>query len=528
MGAKKQVIDTKRHFTSNNEELEEKYYDLLRLQRRVNQVLDSQVTDCDQDLESAKDHLAREVEKLVRFESGPEIFKAIARAAWEAPDSESFAELANTVEAKVRLKRIMSRYGTPDAFTHSLSEEQEEISNKEKRAAKLEESISKLEKRLEMIDEYHLKNRSSLKISLDTQKRIEDYGFFSSDSYAGYAASVVKKYAKKYAVGESRANCFKDMARLAQERAELESLEPAIAFAKDQHFKNLAEYKEVREIQDKLGVKGSIHSARFNLGAFQQEFIERLGDKNFIACFARETASGVAGDVILAALSTNMRQNISDDLISYRDNVRGMTELFEGPIGILAKNSGRQRSIDGIEQDVRAQALVAGYLTEQAAASFKALRTFRPEHTEGPISLSRDLQMHMAVNGDVDPAYIQEVLGMGQLLTKYFNVNASRPQPDFKKVLGNPNAVERIDRRFAAYLKENAADKQVADAGFAAGQFNTNSVEVFLKGRYFKASAQPEEVISALQEEADKVDKVRKTREKHGIDPNGPDVPDVT
>ena len=168
---------------------------------------------------------------------------------------------------------------------------------------------------------------------------------------------------------------------------------------------------------------------------------------------------------------------------------------------------------------------MAGYLCESASAAFESLNDFQPDHTEGPVSLTRDIQMHMLVDGHVDPAYLHQTCGLDHLLTKYFNVNAARPEPDFASVLGNPVSVERIDRRYAGFLKDNAGDDEVRAAGFNAGQFDTYSIERFLLNRYFNASATKEDIIAALREEAGKVTSVQDQRESMGIPPNGPELP---
>ncbi len=368
------------------------------------------------------------------------------------------------------------------------------------------------------------------RITAGNRKKLEDAGFFSKmgDESLAKACEAISTYNKKNGVRRGdyfhKANCFDDMDRLEAEKEELKGLEPEVEFLKDKHYRSLAAYKEVRDLDQVLADCGADKKKAVDLNSFQEEFCARLHDEKYIACFARNTASGVGGAVILAALGASIRKKIQDNLTGYQENVREMTGHLEGPIGILAKNTAEQRPLDGIEQDIKSQALMAGYLCETAAAAFKSLTSFRPDHTEGPVSLGRDINMHMSVNGKVDPAYIHEICGMDRVLSKYFNVNARRPEPNFAEVLGNPDAVERIDRRFAKYLKDNANDEHVQDSGFSAGQFSTDSIELFLFNRYFAASASKEDVIEALEEEAKKVTEVQDEREKLGISRNGPDI----
>lgn len=516
---------------SSQDSVPEKYYELLRLQRRVNKVLDVQVQDGAAELAAANEGLKREIDKLVRLDADTAIFRAIERAAWEAPDSGSFARLARETEAKVRLKLLTAEHGAPPAFRKSIRDSEQAIEQKEQRLKTLEESVAKLGEQLAPVFE-HNNNYSGLRIAAENREKIEAAGFFAklNDEKLAATCNVVSTYAGQYAYWEGqnqyKANCFDDMARLAAEKKEIEGLRPEIEFLMDKHYQRLGAYREVRDVQRILQECGAEEKKPVDLAAFQQELCMRLQDGNFLNCFARETASGVGGGVILAALGVTLRRQVNDRLTAYQKQVREATTLLEGPIGTIARATRVERAIEGIERDIRAQALMTGYLCISAADTLKALSSFRPEQAEGPASLKRDIQIHLAANGGVDPAFIHEVFGMDRTLAGIFNVNAARPVPRFREILANPVAAERIDRHYAAFLRENAGDEEVHGAGFAAGQFDIISFERFL-GRYFPAGTTYDQLAAALASEAESIEAVDDRRESMGISRGGPRLPDL-
>lgn len=504
--------------------LQDRYYKLLTLQKRVNHVLEIQADDGAAELRAADVTLAREVDKMLRLDSDPEIFKAIVRASWEAPDSEGFIKLAKITDAKIRLKALKGKYGTPSAFRKSIKAREEDICQKDDDLVNVQRNVKKLEKQLAPIVE-HNQDRYTLNISAHSREKIEESGFWDrvdpdnvfGSSNVGAAYKIVSAYKDKY----WHSNCFDDMEELSRQKDKIKELTSEIDTMQDKHYQNLAAYKDVRDLQKVLKGYDVGENSSINLTAFQEGFCKRLGDDDFIACFARETGSGVGGSIILAALTARIRHKIHDNLMAYKENVNETTKILEGPIGTIAKALNAERAIDGIERDINSQAMMAGYLCTCAAAAFKSLSSFRPEHTEGPISLKHDIHFHMVVDGGIDPAYIHEAYGMDRILTKHFNVNVTRPQPDFQKVLENPAAIERIDRHYAGFLRDHANDESVNTAGFSAGQFDDLSVQQFL-GRYFNAGATQGEIKEELEKEASKVKENEKRIEKMEIKPDGP------
>lgn len=503
------------------DKLQERYYELLRLQRRVNQSLDTQIEESRQGLDDANQSLQREVDKLVRLDADPEIFKAIARAAWEAPDSQGFAKLAREIEAKIRLNKLTVQYGEPAAFRNIIKETGQKLDDREKDLTRLEGSIERLEKRLKPIQDFNRKN--SVEISMMTRDDIANSSWWENLESNAFtrAKKVVKGYNAKY-----QSNVYDDIDSLGKKRKEAEGLQAEISLLEDKKFQQLAAYKEVRDVQQVLSASGAKQGGKVDLEGFQAELCKRLANDSFITCFAQQTPSGIAGPVILAALTAQVRQKIQDGLTGYKEQVHETTELLEGPIGTIARAVKTDSAIDGIERDIKSQAVLAGYFCECAAAAGKSLSQFRPDHTEGPVSLNRDMQMHMTINGKVDAAYIHEVCGMDRVLARYFNVGSNgQAAPDFKTVLSDPQAIDRMDRHYAKFLREMAADEDVNAAGFAAGQFDVISFEQFL-GRYFPAGTTHQEVAEALKGEAREVEQVEQERTKMGISPEGPRLPE--
>lgn len=492
---------------------EASYRDLVRLQRRVNQVIDSGIEESNAAVQDADNALMREIDKLIRFDAGPDVFQAIERAAWDAPDSEEFAELAKGTAANARLAFLSRRYSDPESLAEKIEEAKIALDEKEERLEQLTKNTQRLTEQLKPVMS-HNNGYYNMKLNETNRKKIEDgsrfLGSWRRSDELDAAYKLYTAYGNKNGVrrGDSfrRANCFNDMKQLEEEKQELKDLAPDIKAARADYFQQLSAYQELRDIRQALRESGTKEDRSVNLDAFKEEFGKRLQDDRFITSFARHVPSGVGGPLILAALNAQIRHKIQDSLVRYHDHVTAMTEHLEGPIGKIAADRKTKRSFAGIQKDIESQAMMAGYLTESSAAAFRSLADFRPEHMEGPKSLKRDLQMHMAVNGEVDPAYIHEVCSLDQTLAKHFNVNRRRPRPDFEKVLGNAVTLERLDYDYAEHLKEHAGDGHLKSVGFAAGQFRADSIEEFLGGStHFSASATDDDLIDALHEEASKI-----------------------
>jgi|GEM_PF-2607319 len=502
------------------DDIQERYYGLLRLQRRVNKVLDAQAEEGESELSTAQETLKREVDKLVRLDADPAVFRAIERAAWEASGSQEFAKLARETDAKMRLAAFTAQHGSPPAFRKAIADSEAALKQKEENLQTLEKNLAIYKERLKPIFAYnHNGDYNALKICEENRKEIENTGFFTKEKVQA-AANVVYAYNKAngHYHNYDCKHCLNDMASLAATEKEIEALKPQIVHHTDLHYRKAGAYRELRDVQRILHECGADEAKPADMEAFQSGLRERLLDPNFLSCFARNTVSGAGGEVLLAAQGVTVRQQIHDHLSSYRKQVADTTALLEGPIGSIARATGVQRAIDGIEKDIRAQALMAGYLSICAADALKSLASFRPDEIEGPASLRRDIQIHMAANGGVDPAWVHEVLQMDRALTAVFNVSATRPEPRIADVLKNPVSVERIDRHYAAFLRENAADEEVNASGFAAGQFDLVSFEKFL-GRYFPAGTNYDQLAAALATEAGEIEEVENERAAAGITP---------
>jgi len=515
---------------SSEDRVNEKYYDLLRLQRRVNKTLDIHAGEAATALKEAEEGLAREVDRMIREDADASLFHAIEAAAQEVPDAAGFIRLAKETEAKVLLRYLSKEHGAPPAFRQSIQDSEHAIGEKEERLKALEANVAKLEKQLQPVRDHNSKNH--MNINEANREAIEGAGFFAklNNEYLSEACSVTSAYASAHATwnGQNKVygNCFDDIKRLNAAKKEIEGLGPEIGFLYDQHYRRLGAYREMRDVQRTLADLGADEKKPADMAGFQQELCKRLRDPAFLTALSRHLPAGAGGDTVLAALGVMLRQDIVSNLENYRKQVRETTALLEGPIGTIAKATRVEDAIEGIGTDIRAQGVMAGYLCISAAEALKSIAAFRPEHKEGPASLRRDLLMHMATGGQVDPAYIHEVFRMDNALTRIFNVNAAQPMPRFSEILASPVSVERVDRHYASFLKKNADNEDINAAGFAAGQFDVISFEQFL-GRYFPAGTTYDQLAAALENEAAEIEKVEDQREKMGIRRGGPRLPDL-
>jgi hypothetical protein len=147
----------------------------------------------------------------------------------------------------------------------------------------------------------------------------------------------------------------------------------------------------------------------------------------------------------------------------------------------LARGNTRLNAVEMAEEDARVLAGLAGYMCVSAAAAVNALETYLPDHTEGALSLRRELQMHMAVAGRVDPAFICETMGMDRLTAGYFKIDPLAARPDFKAVLADTATVARNDRRYAAFLNELAAGDELDDVSFGNVRLDADAFAAIMK-----------------------------------------------
>ncbi|MCB9991476.1 MAG: hypothetical protein H6867_08865 [Rhodospirillales bacterium] len=516
--------------TNAQNDLHDRYYELMRLQRDVNHTLDVQVAEVTATAKDLQTALNRNIDKWLRHDDDQGLFAAISRAALDASESSEFSRLAAEVSAKMRLKQIAKTYGTPDSFHKIVTDARDELAEREARHEKLTQNIERLEKQLGVFDEHNRKN-PAYAVKLSMRKTHENAGMFDrmgSEGLSG-AHTLIKQYASAYAVRQSRdystpADCFNDMELLEKERDELRGLKPQIKLLQEQHYRQLAEYKEVRDLQETLQDMNIRENSSVPLNDFKTALIQKLDDQGFLKAFARETPAGAGGDMILAAAMARTGQKIAANLTAFQEQVKKTTELLEGPVGSIAKAMRKENALDLMAEDVEAQAVMAGYLGTCAMEAASHLSQFRPDYIEGPQSLARDIQLYLVIKGGVDPAYIHEVCAMDKLLTGHFNVKSYRPQPNFQVVLSEPRLIDRINPDFAGFLKEKSKDDSLGRAGFKAGELRYASFDMLL-GRYFSASATSQEMIDALQAEADSIEDMNDKREKLGIDRGGPRLP---
>lgn len=518
---------------ASRDALEERYTDLLRLQRGSNAVLDAQVKAGAASVKQADDALAQEIDRLIRREINPDILSSIAKAAWDVPDDTGFDRLAREAEAKIRLDLLSKEHGGPDAFRTAIKKGAEGLSVKEGDLEGLKATIGKLEKQLEPVRKFNQENSAYYHITQKNRAKIEDAGFlgFGGDHDFDQARKVVNRYNNVNGTRRGdyfySADCFQDMENLRLAQESLPALEQEVALLQDRHLKRLLAYKEMDTAQAVLKEMGDSRDSDPELKKFREVLTQQLlTDKEFLSAFAGHAPSSMGGPLVLAALGAKIRHAIQNDLTGYQGLVQETTKLLEGPIGSVARAVNDPGVIDGVEKDIKAQAVMAGYRCLCNAAALRSLDAFRPEHVEGPASLTKDMRFHMKVQGGVDPAYIQKVCGLDSQLTALFNVNAERPQPDFKGVLSNLDSIRDRDRVYSKFLADMKENPDVVEAGFAAGKIDVLSFEGLLR-RYISSGTTDQDKVVLLEEQAEEVDAIREERKKLGINPNGVQIPEI-
>jgi len=356
-------------------------------------------------------------------------------------------------------------------------------------------------------------------LTLNNKDRIEAEGFLSRGNYQE-AAKIVKAYGREFGRrthnGFMPADCFRDMIEHEEVREEQNVLKQELSQLGDQYYKQAGMYQERRTL-------GSIMTDRsrsgLDLDKFQDEFVGKLKDERFLNSFARALPSGQAADIIEMAVKLNLRQSVLNYTKAFEATVDETTRLLEGPIGIFAKHAENDSTYDGIERDVRAQAIMAGYLSQCAADISNVLEDFEADHIDGPSSLRRDVMMQMGLKAKIDPAYLSHVCGIDKTLAGYFNVKARNPRPDFEGTLEAPSNVAMMDQTYAAFLSDNKNDEIVNRAGFSSGHIDRVSFETLLC-RYFSTRTTIEEITEEIETQAQKMIDEQEAEESSKIDQN--------
>lgn len=510
----------------SRDDIADRYYEMLRLARRVDTVMAARLETAGKDMFAAKSNLARDLAQMVGPGSERSLLGAIETLAESGLSDDAFLSLARKARAMATLRDTAATYGPSIVQQQALDDKSEKLSKQKESLRALQKRVGELEARLEPITSHNQGLTYSSQISAANRKEIESYSSFFSDGNKWQSASeLVKQYRKRHSTQMEIVSCFDDMAELEKGKGEMSTLKAQIRTLDEDVKKRQIAWFDTKEALQMLGTENIEGGMARAFDQFRARLQEKLDNPRFVRLLAGAIGTEKAGAVVLSSVRAAMCKKIVDNLTLWQSRVNEGTKLLEGPIGSIARAAGTQRTLDGIEHDVTMQSLMAGYLCQSAAMALDALKTFRPDHVEGPVSLMRECEMHMIVSG-VDAAYVHEIFGLDQTLAAVFNVNAVRPVPDFRRILGAATAVEREDMHYARFLSDSAGNEELAAAGFSAGRMDVVSFEKFL-GRYFPTGTTLSGIREALLAEEKSIESVRDKRREMGIPPDGAKPPGI-
>ena len=439
--------------------------ELITLQGRVINTLAAQGQIVERAQGQAQQAIRLAVDKLVRLDGSPAVFGALTAAAWDAVGPGELTALLKDTAARVALAQLQKQSGTYDdvmaasrkgtAKDHELRQELE----------KLEKEYETLDKRLVDVNEYNAQ-RNVVPLDERQEKRFRESGFWSRANFSPDLSRTYSQYSKynsKYSGQYHTANFFDDLKQHRKLAEAVKATNEAIKKLHDTQLSHAAVLRDYARLhQDIRGNAGQ--PPEYN--KLCDLLCEKLADENFVTAFSRHLPSALGGPVILAAVKTETLSAICERMKTLLVDAQNTLEVLEGPVQERARSNTRINAVEMAEDDARVLAALAGYMCLSAAAAVNAVETFLPDHTEGALSLRRELQMYMAVAGKVDPAFICETTGMDRLTAGYFKVDPLAVKPDFIPVLADTAAVARIDRRYAAFLSDIAGSDELQGVSF--------------------------------------------------------------
>lgn len=451
---------------------------LSGMTKRVMNALNGQIEALAQELPKADEQLKREVEKLIETASGddPSVLQALTDSVHDMEGKSDLSAKLERFAAQSRLRQLVAKHGTIDVVRVDLEKQQADVKTEKGKLQNTMNTIHAYEKRMKPINE-HNKDYSSFSINEDHKDRLQNTGtlasIFDSDCDDAFrtARSAYKAYTHYDSSGTETRDYFDDLDSLKKERAAEKVQTQIVQAAEDLHFQTVGDFTQMLDCQ-KIVESGSVPSQ----DELRKIYSEKFRNDDFVRVASKYLSNKDSAPVFSAAAMATTQHALDTELKKVRDDVAKTASALE-------EYSGAQpNDWDDLAADIKDQVMLGGYMALSSDRMRKALTFFKPDVVEGPLSLKRDLQIHLMTEGHVDPAFVHEITGLDRHFARALGVNTALPNPDLKSVLSDPAELERLDRRLAAFLRESVASTQTAPLGnlFLNKGFSTaaNGVDV--------------------------------------------------
>lgn len=439
--------------------------DLVTLQQRVIRAIatQSQITAAVRG--EAQAAVLRTVDKLIRLEGDAATFAALSAAAWEAVGAGDLTDRLKDVAARVALAGLEKKHGAQSALEQMGGKDFERGLVLRREMDALVAARDGLSKRMADVTA-HNNRADTLSVDERMEKKFKESSVLSrmsftqreADAYAVYAA-----YNKQWVGSGQPVNYFDDARKHRKLSIELDEKQTEL---NRQHERYQARSAALYEMVAQRRLIGQSGRSAVDYEGLVSAVCDKLQNEAFLSALSRHMPLAKGGPLMAAAVKAEALQAVESSLTTLGAEAIDTLAVLENEVQPLAQENKRISAVNMAEEDAHVLAGLAGYMCISAAAAVNALATFQTDEAESAVSLRRTLRMHMAGAGKVDPAYINEVMGMDQTTAGHFNIDRLTTRPDIKRVLADTGAVARVDRRYAAFLEGMAAGDDLDGIGF--------------------------------------------------------------
>lgn len=426
----------------------------------------------------AQTALRRAVDKMVRLDADPALFDALSAAAWDAVGRGDLTARLKDAASRVAIAKLEQQHGSQQAIQQSGAKDFEKGITLKQEMDKLSAARDALDRRMVDVKEHNARG-DTISVEEHIEKKFKESNMFSrmnfgereAQAYAVYAA-----YNKKWSDQYKAVDYFDDVRALRKLDAQIKDQQSEID---KQHERYQARSAALYEM---AAHRRNIDATRNGMDytTLVEMLCEKMKDDNFLSALSRHVPLAKGGPVMVAAVKAEALQYIEESLTSTGAEAIDTLKVLEDEVLPLAQDNKRLNAVEMAEEDARVLAGLAGYMCVSAAAAINAMATFQPEDAESAHALRRDLRMHMAVAGKVDPAYISETMGMDQTTAGYFNIDRLAAKPDIARVLADTSAVARADRRYASFLTEMAGTAEMEGVGFGNVRLDSDAFSAIM------------------------------------------------
>ena len=422
--------------------------------------------------------LRRAVDKLVRLDADTALFDALSAAAWDAVGRGDLTARLKDAAARVAIAKLEQQHGSQQAIQQSGAKDFEKGIALKLEMDKLAAARDALDKRMTDVKTHNARH-DTVTVDEPVEKKFKESNMFSridfgpreKEAYAVYAA-----YNKRWSDQYKTVDYFDDMRALRKLDGQIREQQSEIDKQHERYQARAAALYEMAAHRRNIDANRS----GMDYATLVDMLCEKMKDDNFLSALSRHVPLAKSGPVMVAAVKAEALQYIEESLTATGAEAIDTLKVLEDEVLPLAQENKRLSAVEMAEEDARVLAGLAGYMCVSAAAAINALATFQPEDAESAHALRRDLRMHMAVAGKVDPAYISETLGMDQTTAGYFSIDRLAARPDIARVLADTSAVARADRRYAAFLTEMAGAAEMEGVGFGNVRLDSDAFSAIM------------------------------------------------